>query len=237
MNNNDRSEKDISNMLSKAENVVDSTLKAIDAKSKLSQLKTLSSKSKSKARFSLPGKMIDALFYDNDYIQSISKIKNFENTFPKQYQWYEDDGLYIEMTLAGYSPDDISIIAKGNNSLIISSDGMGAAKSDSQKEITLDINEVLDILKSESLDSQDLSDEQILHTKMQFDNDEYPKKVANSSLNKGLINRGAARRRFETSLFFEGDLDVNGAKASMEHGLLRIFIPGQEVTEKSIKIN
>lgn len=189
---------------------------------------------KSKARFSLPGKMIYSLFHDNEYIQSISKIKNFESTFPKQYQWYEDDGLHIELTLAGYSPDDISIISKGFNNLIISSNGMGnSTKNESSSQINMN---ALHDSELEYIIQQATSQADMLSNLDELDTP-YPKKVGNPTINKGLINRGAARRRFETNLFFEGDLDVRRAKATMEHGLLRIFIPSQEINEVLIKIN
>jgi HSP20 family molecular chaperone IbpA len=67
------------------------------------------------SRLSIPGKIIDLLWYDDEFFREVSNIKKVSDVkFPKYDHWLESNNFYMEFALAGYSPEDISIIAQDN---------------------------------------------------------------------------------------------------------------------------
>lgn len=62
-------------------------------------------------------------------------------------------------------------------------------------------------------------------------------KPAKTSVHKGYVSRGIARRSFKTHLYISEEFDLSNVKAKMEHGLLHIFVPETTIEEVKIEIN
>lgn len=62
-------------------------------------------------------------------------------------------------------------------------------------------------------------------------------KKVRTSVHKGYVSRGIARRRFKTHLYISEEFNLTEVKAKMEHGLLHIFVPESTIEEVKIEIN
>jgi HSP20 family molecular chaperone IbpA len=164
---------------------------------------------KPKIRYSFPGRIYDLLLTDDKFLQEVSKLKKIENSFPRYDQWKDESGFHISFALAGYSQEDVSITIHGRQ-ILLSADGLE------------DITKAELILEDKPLE--------------EGDDDTYDKKVR-TSVHKGYVSRGIARRSFRTHLYISEEFDLNGAKAKMEHGLLHIFVPEITIEERKIEIN
>jgi len=158
-------------------------------------------------RISIPGRIIDLLWSDDEFFRDVSSNKKTASAgkFPRCDQWCDDTGFHMAFALAGYSPGDVDIVVK-NNELYIN--GLGSkleAFGDTKTSDTID--------------------------------DEYPIKTPNLGVQQGMIVRGIARRNFKTKYFINPSFNLVGATASMRNGLLEIVIPKKEEEgEKSIKV-
>jgi len=74
-------------------------------------------------RVSVPGRIYDLFWNDEEFYREISQNKKAtttSNKFPKYDQWCADDGLHMAFALAGYSASDIKISVK-DNEIVVSS--------------------------------------------------------------------------------------------------------------------
>lgn len=162
---------------------------------------------KPKIRYSFPGRIYELLLTDDKFLQEVSRLKKIENSFPRYDQWKDESGFHISFALAGYSQEDVSITVSG-------------------RQILLSANGLEDITKAEVIQEEVSSP----------DDETYDKKVR-TSVHKGYVSRGIARRSFRTHLYISEEFDLNGIKAKMEHGLLHIFVPEITIEERKIEIN
>jgi HSP20 family molecular chaperone IbpA len=153
---------------------------------------------KTYTRFSMPGRIVDLLYSDNEFYSYVSKNKKAkEQVFPKYNTWRDHDGFHMVFALAGYSANDINVETFGDE-LIISSQGI----QDEDKSSYTDAPE-----------------------------------NAKSSVQRGYIVRGIARRKFMVKFQICNLFDMAGAKAQMKDGELHVTIPESERQVKSVKIN
>lgn len=163
-----------------------------------------------KKRYSFSGRIYELLLSDEKFVTEISKLRKVENTFPKYDQWKDSAGFHISFALAGYTPDDITVKVYGRQIFIESS---GLDRITDVESIEVD-------LKEKPLDEEQSAN-----------------KNAKTSLSKGYIARGIARRSFKTNLFISEEFDLSSVKVNMQHGLLHICVPEVVVEERNIKIN
>jgi HSP20 family molecular chaperone IbpA len=165
-------------------------------------------------RVSIPSKIKDLLFHDDQFFREVSEINKVKlnKNFPKQDQWCDEEGVFhIEFALAGYTPSDLEIIIENDEFLL------RTAKSDSKDD----------------LDNPDLSTEAIeatlaLNPDLFVSTEEYRKNPAypkRSAMQSGIISRGIARRNFSYGLVISQEYDIYNLKAEMQNGLLHISIP------------
>ena len=71
-------------------------------------------------RASMPGRIIDLLWTDEEYFRDVSSGKKVSNSgkFPRCDQWCDEDGLHMAFALAGYPPSDISVSSCSNQIFI-----------------------------------------------------------------------------------------------------------------------
>jgi len=157
-----------------------------------------------KRRYSMPAKIVELLWTDEEYFREVIKIKKVSSTsnFPKSDQMVDVDGFKLEFALAGYSPEDITIITKGSV-LTVSSQGMD------------DDGEAF----RQPKEDDDAFDEYI--------------KDAKPKTQRGFVVRGIARRSFNVKVLISEDFDVSRTTAFMEHGLLQIIIPNSEFNKEN----
>ena len=75
-------------------------------------------------RFSLPGRIVELLYCDDEFYRSVTKNKKAKETvFPKYNTWRDSDGFHMVFALAGYSSKDVFAEVFGNE-FIISSPGI-----------------------------------------------------------------------------------------------------------------
>jgi len=150
-------------------------------------------------RVSIPGRLLDLLWSDDEFFRDISSHKKVSSAgkFPRCDQWCDDKGFHMAFALAGYSPNDVEVAIK-NNELHIN--GLGSK---------------VDTTEPSGLITKD-------------DEDEYPAKSPKIGVQHGIIVRGIARRNFKTKYFINPAFDLSKADASMENGLLEILIPRKE---------
>ncbi len=156
-----------------------------------------------KRRFSMPAKIVELLWNDNEFYNEVQKIKKVSSSsnFPKNDQWADEQGFRLEFALAGYSAKDISIITKGNV-LTVCSEGM-----DDEALISKDPKESDDAFEEYTKDAK-------------------PK------AHRGFIVRGIARRAFLVRYLISDEYDLSKIEAEMENGLLHVFVPSAEVVEE-----
>ena len=165
---------------------------------------------KQKIRYSFPGRIYELLLADDKFLHEVAKIKKIENSFPRYDQWRDEAGFHISFALAGYSDSDISITIRGQQ-LMLSADGLD------------------DIVEAEIINPSIISELSI--------GDEDSIKNAKTSVHKGVVNRGIARRSFRTNLYVSEEFDLTNIVAKMEHGLLHIFAPEKNVEDVKVEIN
>ena len=150
-------------------------------------------------RVSVPGRILDLLWSDDEFFRDISSHKKISSAgkFPRCDQWCDETGFHMAFALAGYSPGDVDVSVK-NNELHIN--GLGSKVNPSTEASS--VNE-----KTE---------------------DEYPAKLPNLGVQQGMIVRGIARRNFKTKYFINPTFDLLKVSASMKNGLLEILIPRKD---------
>lgn len=77
----------------------------------------------------------------------------------------------------------------------------------------------------------------IIPSEKTMEDDSEAPKVAKTSVHKGFISRGIARRSFKTQLYISEEFNLEGIKADMKHGLLHIFIPEKIIKDRKIEIS
>lgn len=99
------------------------------------------------ARVSIPGKIYDLVWNDEEFYREISQNKKAlqTNKFPRYDQWCSDNGLHMAFALAGYSSSDIKISIR-DSEMIVSSI---SERQDSEPESEVDENG--DILERKAL--------------------------------------------------------------------------------------
>jgi len=153
---------------------------------------------KNQIRFSLPGRIVDLLYCDDEFYRDVIKNKKAkEAVFPKYNTWRGEDGFHMVFALAGYSPSDVNVEFFGDE-LIISSPG---------------------VQDEESVSFTDSPEN------------------AKSSVSRGYIVRGIARRKFLVKFQISNQFDMIGAQAQMKDGELRITIPESNAKRTSVEIN
>ena len=79
-------------------------------------------------RFSLPGRIVEMLYCNDEYFREVSKVNKAGTiSFPKYNTWKDDDGFHMSFALAGYSPENINVKSIGSE-LLISGDGIDVDK-------------------------------------------------------------------------------------------------------------
>lgn len=148
-----------------------------------------------KRRYSMPAKIVELLWKDDEYYREVTKIKKVSSTsnFPKTDQRVDEEGFKIEFALAGYSPSDVLIKVSGKV-LSVSSGGMDDEYSQPTPK-----------------EDDDAFEEYV--------------KDAKAKTQRGFVVRGIARRSFNVKLLISEDFDLSRVNAIMEHGLLQITIP------------
>lgn len=67
-------------------------------------------------RVSIPGRMYDLIWNDEEFFRDLSQNKKASTTnrFPRYDQWCDEEGLHMACALAGYSASDIKVSVKDN---------------------------------------------------------------------------------------------------------------------------
>jgi len=67
-------------------------------------------------RVSIPGRMYDLIWNDEEFFRDLSQNKKASTTnkFPRYDQWCDEEGLHMAFALAGYSASDIKVSVKDN---------------------------------------------------------------------------------------------------------------------------
>jgi HSP20 family molecular chaperone IbpA len=75
------------------------------------------------SRVSIPARVLDLLWIDDEFFREVSSNKKVSSSgkFPRCDQWCDVEGFHMAFALAGYSPDDIVLKAKGNEVFITGS--------------------------------------------------------------------------------------------------------------------
>lgn len=171
---------------------------------------------RNKKRYSVPAKLIELLWTDDEFFRDVSNIKKaaMNSAFPKNDQYADHDGFHLEFALAGYAPGDIEVVAIGS---ILNVSGNGLEDS----------SKVVGRTKFKPLNT-DLGEELL---------EEYVKDTK-PALHHGNIIRGIARRSFNVKFIISEEFDLSKASATMENGLLHVIIPGCKIAiPQNIKIN
>tara|TARA_Y100000034_G_scaffold135742_1_gene208881 strand:+ start:989 stop:1495 length:507 start_codon:yes stop_codon:yes gene_type:complete len=148
------------------------------------------------SRVSLPGRVIDLIWSDDEYYRDIISNKKVTSSgkFPRCDQWCDEEGFHMAFALAGYSSEDVEVFASLSE---IHIHGQG--------------------LKTTSEASSKVAAEEA--------EDDYPAKEPNLGVQTGMIVRGIARRNFKTKYFINQFFDTSKATAVMNNGLLEIIVP------------
>jgi HSP20 family molecular chaperone IbpA len=157
-----------------------------------------------KRRYSMPAKIVELLWADDEYFREVQKIKKVSSTsnFPKNDQWVDEKGFHLEFALAGYSTEDIRISVRGQT-LHVCSEGM---VEDAQHQLPKEDDDAFA---------------------------EYARN-AKPKTQKGFVVRGIARRSFSVKNMISEDFDLSKIEATMDHGLLHITVPNSEFTEDRV---
>lgn len=137
-------------------------------------------------RFSLPGRIVDLLYCDDEFYRYVTKNKKAKETvFPKYNTYRDAEGFNMVFALAGYSSKDVSIEFFGD-------------------ELTISSQGVQENTPGSFTDSPE---------------------NAKSSVQRGYIVRGIARRKFIAKFQISNLFDITQARALMKDGELHITIP------------
>jgi len=82
------------------------------------------SKTENIVRASIPGRVNDLIWNDEEFFREITLNKKYQSAdvkFPRYDQYMEEDMLKMAFALAGYSPEDISVSATDTDIVIQSS--------------------------------------------------------------------------------------------------------------------
>lgn len=70
-------------------------------------------------KVSIPGKIIDMLWSDEQFYSSVEKDKRVSvSRFPRFDQWCDEEGLCMAFALAGFSTKDVDVAVKNSRLLI-----------------------------------------------------------------------------------------------------------------------
>ena len=66
------------------------------------------------SRISIPGRVLDLLWSDDEYFRDVTSHKKTSSAgkFPRCDQWCDDVGFHMAFALAGYSPCDVEVSIK-----------------------------------------------------------------------------------------------------------------------------
>ncbi len=149
-------------------------------------------------RFSLPSRIVDLLYSDDEFYRYVTKSKKAkELVFPKYNTYIDTEGFHMVFALAGYSSNDVNIEFFGNE-ISISSPGIQETIPESSKDLP---------------------------------------ESAKTSVQRGYIVRGIARRRFVAKFQISNLFDITRAGAVMKDGELHITIPECDGKLGVVKIN
>ena len=195
---------------------------------------------KNKIRYSFPGRIYELLLTDDKFLQEISKLRKIENPFPRYDQWKDEDGFHISFALAGYAPEDISIVVRGRQ-ISLAANGLQSISTPDgpifvQEEVEHPEKEPIWTVSEEQLNNILPALTKAIENEGAEDSGPSlkPPKV---SVHKGYVSRGIARRSFKTNLYVSEEFDLSAIKATMAHGLLNIFVPERSLEDIHIKIN
>jgi HSP20 family molecular chaperone IbpA len=157
-------------------------------------------------RVSLPARVLDLLWTDDEFFREVSSNKKVSSSgkFPRCDQWCDDRGFHMAFALAGYSPKDVALEAKGSEICIIGS-GTKLASIEPAENISVESHSIVTTVRSGE--------------------EEYPAKAPNIIVQKGMIVRGIARRNFKSRFYINQSFDVERVTASMKDGLLELTFP------------
>ena len=158
-------------------------------------------------KVSVPGRVIDLLWTDEEYFREVSSSKKVSSSgkFPRCDQWCDEDGLHMAFALAGYAPNDISV-SSYMNQISITGNAPGSHAS-------------------------------VLDSSGSTEGDEYPAKEPKKIVQQGMIVRGIARRNFKVKFYINSEFNANNSVAKMRNGLLEIVIPrGDSLSPVDISI-
>jgi len=66
-------------------------------------------------RVTLPAKIIDQLYNDEEFFREVSSIKKLSmSRFPKNDQWVSEEGFNMVFALAGYGSEDLDLEVEGS---------------------------------------------------------------------------------------------------------------------------
>lgn len=165
-----------------------------------------------KKRFSIPARILELLYTDDAFFNEVIKIKKAGGVvgkFPRSDEWRDENGFNLSFALAGYSPEDVLIEVESTNTLVVRGiglDSLDSVISNDASDISLETSEIYQEYNKES----------------------------RPRIHIGSISRGIARRKFCTKYLISEEFDVEQLEASMEHGLLHIFIPNKPTFKQKI---
>ena len=83
-----------------------------------------------KKRYSVPARILELLYTDDTFFNEVMRLKKASSSskFPKSDEWRNDDGFNLSFALAGYSPEDITIVS-GENILTVKSLGIDSIEA------------------------------------------------------------------------------------------------------------
>ena len=77
--------------------------------------KILESKLDKRNKMCLDSKVVESLFIDDEFFSHVSSYKKINSgRYPKTDQWCDEEYFNLAFALAGFSPEDISVVIKGN---------------------------------------------------------------------------------------------------------------------------
>lgn len=77
--------------------------------------KILESKLDKRNKMCLDSKIVESLFVDDEFFSHVSSYKKINSgRYPKTDQWCDEEYFNLAFALAGFSPEDISVLVKGN---------------------------------------------------------------------------------------------------------------------------
>jgi len=93
--------------------------------------KILESKLDKRNKMCLDSKIIESLFVDDEFFSHVSSYKKINSgRYPKTDQWCDEENFNLAFALAGFSPEDISVVVR-DNVLWVSTE-----KAEKEKEVS-----------------------------------------------------------------------------------------------------